>query len=121
MDDGAWIYQADIYCGDCAQEICKRLDARGGADEDDSESYPQGPYPDGGGEADSPQYCGGCSGFLGNLLTDDGMESVYTILQEAVVHGKEGDTDRLSRCIELVDCYGVSLCDLLDFVFRSKP
>ncbi len=41
-------------------------------DFDDSEQWPQGPYPDGGGEADCPQHCDCCGAFLENPLTDDG-------------------------------------------------
>ncbi|MFN0317543.1 MAG: hypothetical protein ACKVQA_21165 [Burkholderiales bacterium] len=42
----------------------------------DSSEYPKGPYDEGGGEADSPQHCGGCREFLENPLTPDGMEYV---------------------------------------------
>lgn len=38
----------------------------------DSDKYPQGPYSDGGGEADSPRHCDHCSVFLENPLTEDG-------------------------------------------------
>ena len=71
----AWIFQADVYCDDCARELiaeCK------GSDTGDSDDYPQGPYPDGGGEADCPQHCGSCGVFLENPLTGEGYEYVRT-------------------------------------------
>ena len=42
----------------------------------DSDDYPKGPYADGGGEADSPQFCAHCNAFLRNPLTADGLEYV---------------------------------------------
>lgn len=60
-----YIYAADIYCKDCGEAICDRLDKEGKAPPDhftesmyDSDEYPKGPYPDGGGKSDSPQHCG---------------------------------------------------------------
>ena len=37
----------------------------------DSDKYPKGPYPAGGGEADCPQHCDHCSLFLENPLTEE--------------------------------------------------
>lgn len=54
----AYIYCADIWCEDCAKATMAELDAAGVQDDGDSDTYPQGPYSDGGGEADSPQHCG---------------------------------------------------------------
>jgi hypothetical protein len=42
----------------------------------DSDDYPKGPYPNGGGEADTPQHCDSCSVFLENPLTEDGRDYV---------------------------------------------
>lgn len=56
----AYIYQADIFCEDCGKRIRQELDAPANvADEAsyDSDEYPKGPYPEGGGEADSPHHC----------------------------------------------------------------
>lgn len=55
-----YIYQADLYCEDCGEEICEQLKEvapeivpENPEDElYDSDDYPKGPYPDGGGEAD---------------------------------------------------------------------
>lgn len=76
-----YAYQADIYCENCANKIRYELSREGKepnniSDETsyDTDEYPKGPYPDGGGEADSPQHCGGCNTFLENPLTQYGYE-----------------------------------------------
>jgi hypothetical protein len=51
----------------------------------DSDNFPKGPYPDGGGEADTPQHCDRCSVFLENPLTGDG----YAYVREAVENGHD--------------------------------
>jgi hypothetical protein len=56
--------------------------ARGIADDGDSNEYPQGPYPNGGGEADSPQHCGSCHAFLENPLTGDGNDYVLSYIAD---------------------------------------
>ena len=92
----AYIYQADLLCEDCANDIIGELKAKGVEDTGDSDDYPQGPYADGGGEADSPQHCGyfaDCINaesfpdrekrvgiFLENPLTQDGMDYVRTAI-----------------------------------------
>ena len=58
----AYIYQADIYCEDCGRALCRTVpfptDADAGNEASwDSDDYPKGPYPDGGGESDSPYHC----------------------------------------------------------------
>jgi len=79
-----YIYQADLYCENCTKAIKAEINAgkRGCClpphpeDESsfDSDTYPKGPYPDGGGEADSNQHCGTCGVFLENPLTRDGEQ-----------------------------------------------
>ena len=56
----AYVYQAALLCESCAKIILHDLDqtgARPSNPEDessfDSDNYPKGPYPDGGGESDS--------------------------------------------------------------------
>ena len=71
-----WIYCASLYCEECAAEIRSDLVGVSRADMGDSDSYPQGPYPNGGGEADCPQHCDSCGIFLENPLTPDGVEYV---------------------------------------------
>lgn len=88
-----YIFQADIYCDDCGRDIQAGLEKAVPLDErDDSDRYPQGPYGDGGGEADCPQHCGACRTFLYNPLTGDGEKYVV----EKVRSG-EGDTEILTQ------------------------
>lgn len=92
-----YMFQAALYCEACGESIIERLTAEGKApahpsDEYsfDSDEYPKGPYPDGGGEADSPSHCD-CGpyclnaetigrltvgAFLENPLTSDGYNYV---------------------------------------------
>ncbi len=97
----AYIYQADIYCEKCAKEIRRALLASGKAPDEDSGRWPQGPYSNGGGEADCPQHCGGCSLFLKNPLTGDGVAYVKEKLTEA-----SGDMRVLNKW---ADYYGDAL------------
>lgn len=80
----AYIYQAALLCEDCARKTQSEWFARNpGAKSapEDSDQYPQGPYSDGGGEADSPCHCDHCRVFLENPLTGDGYEYVLERLQ----------------------------------------
>jgi hypothetical protein len=80
----AYIYQAALYCETCADSLRANLDAfTNPADRDDSDRYPIGPYPDGGGEADSPAHCDHCQAFLENPLTSVGYDYVH----EAIADG----------------------------------
>lgn len=85
-----YIFAADIYCEDCGLAIRKRLTDSGDEPADpsdeksyDSDKFPKGPYPDGGGEADSPNHCGDCRKGLGNDLTRAGVKYVVDALNEA--------------------------------------
>ena len=102
-----YIYDADIFCEQCGEEIRKWLTHDGFAPDDssdelsyDSDEFPKGPYPDGGGEADTPQHCGSgetCYNaielndgrpigvLLNNDLTSEGVEYV----REAMKDGNE--------------------------------
>ena len=80
----AYIYCADIYCADCASAIMRELPKPEGKEglDYDSDDYPCGPYPDGGGEADSPQHCAECGEALENPLTSDGVDHLREMLEE---------------------------------------
>ena len=72
-------YQAALYCEHCGEEIRQLLTAEGKApanpDDEctyDSDYFPKGPYPDGGGNADCPQHCDSCHCHLENPLTAEG-------------------------------------------------
>lgn len=67
----AYVYNAALWCLDCGRELRQSLPVPIGAELDnestwDSDDYPKGPYPNGGGEADCAQHCDGCGVALGN-------------------------------------------------------
>jgi hypothetical protein len=126
-----YIYAADIYCEDCGKAIRERITEEGWgifgsytgpADPKDewsydSDEYPKGPYPDGGGEADFPQHCGSgpdclnaiqffdgtkAGAWLGNELTSDGIQYV----KDAIEEDPENEV-----CQLWAECYG-DYCEL---------
>ena len=63
----AYVYRANLWCSDCGHAIRQRLIAMVGEGNEpdwddeatyDSDDFPKGPYPNGGGEADYAQHCG---------------------------------------------------------------
>jgi hypothetical protein len=90
----AYVFQAALWCEECGAEIRQEIEEEGNCPKHpdnehtyDSDEYPKGPYGDGGGEADCPQHCDGCSTFLENPLTSDGYEYVKAALTE---HNESG-------------------------------
>jgi len=89
-----YIYNADIYCEDCGEAIREQI-TRGGfapADPDDESSYdsdefPKGPCPDGGGEADYPQHCGEGPDCLNAIEFDDGHKVGALLENELTTDG----------------------------------
>jgi len=93
-----YMYESALFCERCGEAIRAKLDesekvqklfleiaarrncsaacAREHESEYDSDEYPKGPYPHGGGEADTPQHCDACHVFLENPLTEDGVRYV---------------------------------------------
>lgn len=78
-----YIYSAALYCEPCAlarMEQIRAMEPPPGVGHDwqrksaseDSGDFPQGPYSDGGGEADTVQCCDDCRCLLGNPLTAEG-------------------------------------------------
>ena len=91
----AYVYQAELLCRDCAEQVMEATPKPVGMDPNnestwDSDEYPKGPYPNGGGESDYPQYCGHCGTFLQNPLTEDGQQLVQKAIEE-----EDGDTQVL--------------------------
>lgn len=91
-----YIYQADIYSAEAGEAIRARLTAEGKAPADindessyDSDAFPKGPYPNGGGEADTPQHCDDTGEFLENPLTPVGDAYVRAA---AAPFEREGDS-----------------------------
>lgn len=71
-----YIYQAALFCEPCGVSIRENIPQPDHANIDDESTYdsdewPKGPYPDGGGEADTPQHCDGCGVALNNPLTTE--------------------------------------------------
>jgi len=114
----AFMYQAALYCAPCGEKIRADLDAAGKRPEDpaaestyDSDVYPKGPYPDGGGEADSPQHCDACNVFLENPLTQDGHAYVAEQVSEAltaILQGRREPIDHASALGRWIHHYDVS-------------
>lgn len=79
----------EFYCEDCAPE---------GAEA----------YPDGGGEADSPQHCGNrdCQKHLGNPLTSDGIDYCLEALTDYNLRGY-GCVVTLTEWAEQLAGYGL--------------
>ena len=85
----AWIYQAALLCGECAIERRVELNpavVKLADEEDDSDAAPQGPYPNGGGEADCPAHCDFCGTHLENPLTADGYEYIRDMMRDPDSH-----------------------------------
>ena len=84
-----YMYQADLYCPDCAYamrtdlndidpDILQAVEDTGpdGPPIDWSSDHWPVEYSSGEGESDSPDHCGSCRRFLGRCLTDDGVQYV---------------------------------------------
>jgi hypothetical protein len=102
-----YIYQAALLCSYCGEAQRRHLDeafaengAAPGTDEDDSDRYPQGPYPGGGGEADCPQHCDQCGLFLENPLTPDGDAYVREQAEQYAYPDENGDVATWSEIAE---------------------
>jgi hypothetical protein len=112
VSEAAYAFQGYLLCEACGRETVKNLRAEGVADYGDSGTFPQGPYGDGGGEADSAQFCGegrhclsaatvaghkiGCP--LRNPLTRDGVDAVFESVKRNLVSPREFD-QRMGRLL----------------------
>ena len=124
VSGGAYAYQAALLCEDCGRALAEKMREEGAQDDGDSGSFPQGPYPDGGGESDSAQFCdrgreclsavevaGHRVGQpLGNPLTGDGVEALVESVKRDLVSNKkfEREVGRL-----LAHVWGDYLQDML--------
>jgi len=100
-----YIYQADLYCDSCGEDIRKRLDEEGKTPENlndehtyDSDNYPKYVYEIG--ESDSPSHCGSHADCLeaetlpsrdkiGALLSTDLTTDGVLYVREAIEEGGE--------------------------------
>jgi hypothetical protein len=88
-----YIYQADVYCDECGDNIRGKLHAQGKAPEDamDYSSYDSDDFPKGADieheESDTPQHCTKCRKFMRNPLTSAGYSYVQEKLNETGITG----------------------------------
>jgi len=108
-----YMYQADLLCEDCGIAVKNDLNSQGKEPENieneysfDSDDYPKGPYPDGGGESDVPCHCGSCGAFLENPLTRDGLEYVGEEIKTSLIPGNRKTQTVIE---EWIGFYGFSL------------
>lgn len=108
--DGGSIYDADIYCDGCTNDIKERLDKEGKTpeDPDDDRTFDSGDYPKVSNleheESDSPQHCGShehcvnaiklpcgskIGAWLGGSLTGEGIESLADTIWNDLVSTSE--------------------------------
>ena len=97
-----YVFHAALWCADCARNEQSLLRSDLKSDTGDSDDFPQGPYPGGGGEADSPQHCDHCGVFLRNPLTPEGRSYV----RGALIDGGDSAVLEMWR-----DFYGIDDTD----------
>jgi hypothetical protein len=137
----AYIYQADLWCEDCGNSIRDRLDAETKAPDDfdrddettyDSDEYPKGPYPDGGGEADCPQHCAAREDCLNAVDVGDGHKIGCHLENGLTADGEEYVRESLAGdgcCVEIwADFYAlepsertIELCSNTEWLFVFGP
>jgi len=98
-----YIYNAALLCADCAIYTIEELIDKDIKDSGDSDDFPQGPHPNGGGEANSFQYCDACGVFLENPLTPAGLEYELELIEDYIVRRDVWDTDRMSDRLEALE------------------
>lgn len=109
MNPPAFLFRAALLCEACARAHMAANPPPPWADLDnestwDSDDWPKGPFPDGGGEADSPCHCDTCGRFLWNPLTPDGAAYVAALFRDGRVRADLADDWRAA--------YGFALADL---------
>ena len=89
-----YIYAADIFCEDCGEAIRKRITQEGNApanpDDEysyDSDEFPKGPYPNGGGESDSPEHCGSLGYCINAIELSDGTKVGAWLENDLTIEG----------------------------------
>lgn len=111
-----WIYAGDLYCEDCAAIICGNLDQKGLAPDHrddettyDSDDFPKGPYPDGGGEADLPQYCGAGPECFSAIKLSDGRKVGAWLKNELTADGVEYVRDAIAAGGEVAEMWNTTM------------
>jgi hypothetical protein len=105
-----YMYRAALLCAEHGEQVRQQLTAAGKAPADpseehtyDSDEFPKGPYPDGGGEADTPQHCDICGTFLENILTPDGDAYVREQAEPFTYPDDDGDVAPWALVAERAD------------------
>jgi len=101
-----YVYQASLLCEGCGDKI-KAMASPASAESGSSDHFPQGPYPDGGGEADCPWHCDACGVFLENPLTSDG----YAYTEQAVRDSHKAKRADSVALTEWAGFYGIKIED----------
>ena len=125
-----YIYAASLYCQECGEKIREDLRVQGKAPDNpqdeytyDSDDYPKGPYPDGGGEADSFNHCGNyeCEEFLDNPLTEEGVTYTIGSLRGYIEH-RSGRSEILDQWADSLQWYGLNSRGqiVLDYYFMLR-
>src|SRR5688572_15247517 len=100
----AYIYCADIYCEDCGRKIASNIGSVQYDLRQDSDYYPQGPYPDGGGEADCPQHCGCGADCVNAIELKDGWKIGAWLENPLTQYGVEYVREQIKRVEKLRNC-----------------
>lgn len=119
----AYVYCAALLCEDCGDAVKAQVTPPEGTPNEslyDSSDYPKGPYPDGGGEGDTPNHCDNCGTFLENPVTGDGETYVRDSFAEFVDIGR-GDINVLRKWRDHYDyCFDDFLDIGLDMMREEK-
>lgn len=86
----AYVFQAALLCGSCGTKTKDSFspELQLQIDTTNSDTFPQGPFTNVGGEADTPQHCDHCGVFLENPLTRDGINYVRAALRDHADAGR---------------------------------
>ena len=81
-----YVYRSDFLCDRCGESVRQAIPCPGNPNDEysyDSDDWPKGPFPNGGGEADCPQHCSRCEIFLENPLTTGGYKYLKSVLDSS--------------------------------------
>lgn len=121
-----YVYKADIYCKDCGELIRRKIASRdivnsgvAPADPDDETSYdsdefPKGPFPDGGGEADSPQHCGEHGRCVNAIRLQDKMSIGVMLENDLTAYGMNFVKEAIAEGGEVAKLWAEFYADYLN-------
>jgi len=116
-----YLFYADVYCEDCGEAIkvwCKRNDCVPDDPNDehsyDSDEYPKGPYPDGGGEADCPQHCGSGPDCVNAIELSDGRNIGVWLENDLTAQGIEYVREAIQQGGEVAELWAEYYADALN-------